>query len=97
MALVRLVKDLMREQETGRRWVPIVPDEARTFGMESLFPTRRHLLAAAARPTSRSTADLLLYYQEAENGQILNEGITEAGSMASSRPPPPRTPPTASP
>ncbi len=56
MAFVRLVKDLVRDKETGRRWVPIVPDEARTFGMESLFPSARHLLAARARRTSRSTA-----------------------------------------
>ncbi len=56
MAFVRLVKDLIRDKETGRRWVPIVPDEARTFGMESLFPSARHLLAARARRTSRSTA-----------------------------------------
>ncbi|MFK4184186.1 pyruvate dehydrogenase (acetyl-transferring), homodimeric type [Streptomyces sparsogenes] len=81
MAFVRLVKDLMRDRETGRRWVPIVPDEARTFGMESLFPTAGIYspLGQTYDPVDR---DQLLYYKEAANGQILNEGITEAGSMA---------------
>ena len=55
MAFVRLVKDLMRDKETGRRWVPIVPDEARTFGMESLFPSRASTRPRARR-TTRSTA-----------------------------------------
>ncbi|MDX3054315.1 pyruvate dehydrogenase (acetyl-transferring), homodimeric type [Streptomyces sp. NE06-03E] len=81
-ALVRLLKDLMREKETGRRWVPIVPDEARTFGMESLFPS-----AGMYSPHGQSyepvDRDMLLYYKEAQDGQILNEGITEAGCMAS--------------
>ncbi|MFC5724329.1 pyruvate dehydrogenase (acetyl-transferring), homodimeric type [Streptomyces gamaensis] len=81
MAFVRLVKDLMREKETGRRWVPVVPDEARTFGMESLFPS-----AGLYSPTGQTydpvDRDQLLYYKEAKDGQILNEGITEAGSLA---------------
>ncbi|GGO03789.1 hypothetical protein GCM10010116_07390 [Microbispora rosea subsp. aerata] len=82
MALVRLLKDLMKEPETGRRWVPIVPDEARTFGMESLFPTAKIYSPLGQRyePVDR---DLLLSYREATDGQILLEGITEAGSMAS--------------
>ncbi|MET8138718.1 pyruvate dehydrogenase (acetyl-transferring), homodimeric type [Sphaerisporangium sp. NPDC005288] len=81
MAFVRLVKDLMREKETGRRWVPIVPDEARTFGMESLFPSAGIYspLGQTYDPVDR---DMLMYYKEAADGQILNEGITEAGSMA---------------
>ncbi|HZG05088.1 MAG TPA: pyruvate dehydrogenase (acetyl-transferring), homodimeric type [Streptomyces sp.] len=81
MAFVRLVKDLMREKGTGARWVPIVPDEARTFGMESLFPTAGIYspLGQTYDPVDR---DQLLYYREAVDGQILNEGITEAGSMA---------------
>ncbi|GAA2443417.1 pyruvate dehydrogenase (acetyl-transferring), homodimeric type [Streptomyces macrosporus] len=81
MAFVRLVKDLMREKGTGARWVPIVPDEARTFGMESLFPTAGIYspLGQTYDPVDR---DQLLYYKEAVDGQILNEGITEAGSMA---------------
>ncbi|MFG2221826.1 pyruvate dehydrogenase (acetyl-transferring), homodimeric type [Streptomyces sp. NPDC048644] len=81
MAFVRLVKDLMRDKETGRRWVPIVPDEARTFGMESLFPTAGLYSPKGATydPVDR---DQLLWYKEATDGQILNEGITEAGSLA---------------
>ncbi|MCT2593251.1 pyruvate dehydrogenase (acetyl-transferring), homodimeric type [Streptomyces sp. N2-109] len=81
MAFVRLIKDLMRDKESGKRWVPIVPDEARTFGMESLFPSAGIYspLGQTYDPVDR---DQLLYYKEAENGQILNEGITEAGSMA---------------
>ncbi|WP_434588692.1 pyruvate dehydrogenase (acetyl-transferring), homodimeric type [Streptomyces sp. A5-4] len=81
MAFVRLMKDLMREKETGRRWVPIVPDEARTFGMESLFPSAGIYspLGQTYDPVDR---DQLMYYKEAKDGQVLNEGITEAGSMA---------------
>ncbi|WP_372406275.1 pyruvate dehydrogenase (acetyl-transferring), homodimeric type [Streptomyces luteireticuli] len=82
MAFVRLVKDLLREKETGRRWVPVVPDEARTFGMESLFPTAG-LYSPAGQTYDPVDRDQLLYYKEAKNGQILNEGITEAGSLAS--------------
>ncbi|HET6859519.1 MAG TPA: pyruvate dehydrogenase (acetyl-transferring), homodimeric type [Streptomyces sp.] len=81
MAFVRLMKDLMREKETGKRWVPIVPDEARTFGMESLFPSAGIYspLGQTYDPVDR---DQLMYYKEAKDGQVLNEGITEAGSMA---------------
>ncbi|MGY5126934.1 pyruvate dehydrogenase (acetyl-transferring), homodimeric type [Streptomyces nigrescens] len=81
MAFVRLIKDLMRDKETGKRWVPIVPDEARTFGMESLFPTAGLYSPKGATydPVDR---DQLLWYKEAKDGQILNEGITEAGSLA---------------
>ncbi|MEV8333433.1 pyruvate dehydrogenase (acetyl-transferring), homodimeric type [Streptomyces niveus] len=81
MAFVRLVKDLMRDKETGRRWVPIVPDEARTFGMEALFPSAGIYspLGQTYDPVDR---DQIMYYKEAKDGQILNEGITEAGSMA---------------
>ncbi|MFJ2776718.1 pyruvate dehydrogenase (acetyl-transferring), homodimeric type [Kitasatospora sp. NPDC087315] len=82
MAFVRLVKELMRDGATGHRWVPIVPDEARTFGMESLFPTAGIYspLGQTYDPVDR---DQLLHYKESATGQILNEGITEAGSMAS--------------
>ncbi|WP_431782154.1 pyruvate dehydrogenase (acetyl-transferring), homodimeric type [Streptomyces chumphonensis] len=81
MAFVRLVKDLMRDKETGKRWVPIVPDEARTFGMEALFPSAGIYspLGQTYEPVDR---DQLMYYKEAKDGQILNEGITEAGAMA---------------
>ncbi|QHF96460.1 pyruvate dehydrogenase (acetyl-transferring), homodimeric type [Streptomyces sp. NHF165] len=82
MAFVRLVKDLMRDKETGRRWVPVVPDEARTFGMESLFPSAG-IYSPRGQTYDPVDRDQLLYYKEAEDGQILNEGITEAGSVAS--------------
>ncbi|MFI0738753.1 pyruvate dehydrogenase (acetyl-transferring), homodimeric type [Streptomyces sp. NPDC021100] len=82
MAFVRLVKDLMREDGTGRRWVPVVPDEARTFGMESLFPSAG-LYSPSGQTYDPVDRDQLLYYREARDGQILNEGITEAGSLAS--------------
>ncbi|NLU69451.1 pyruvate dehydrogenase (acetyl-transferring), homodimeric type [Streptomyces sp. HNM0574] len=82
MAFVRLVKDLMREKETGRRWVPVVPDEARTFGMESLFPSAG-IYSPAGQNYEPVDRDQLLYYKELSSGQILNEGITEAGSLAS--------------
>ncbi|MEW9556512.1 pyruvate dehydrogenase (acetyl-transferring), homodimeric type [Nonomuraea sp. NPDC050783] len=82
MAFVRLVKELMREPGTGRRWVPIVPDEARTFGMESLFPTAK-IYSPLGQRYEAVDRDLLLSYKEAVDGQILLEGITEAGSMAS--------------
>ncbi|MGW1545079.1 pyruvate dehydrogenase (acetyl-transferring), homodimeric type [Streptomyces sp. NPDC002309] len=81
MALVRLVKDLMRDPESGRRWVPIIPDEARTFGMESLFPTAG-IYAPDGQTYDPVDADQLLHYREARNGQLIDEGITEAGSMA---------------
>ena len=81
MAFVRLVKDLMRDKETGKRWVPIVPDEARTFGMESLFPTAG-LYSPKGSTYDPVDRDQLLWYKEAKDGQILNEGITEAGSLA---------------
>ncbi|MFE2162720.1 pyruvate dehydrogenase (acetyl-transferring), homodimeric type [Streptomyces lydicus] len=81
MAFVRLVKDLMRDKETGRRWVPIVPDEARTFGMESLFPSAG-IYSPKGQTYEPVDRDQLMYYKEATDGQILNEGITEAGAMA---------------
>ncbi|UUN26478.1 pyruvate dehydrogenase (acetyl-transferring), homodimeric type [Streptomyces sp. FIT100] len=81
MAFVRLMKDLIRDKETGRRWVPIVPDEARTFGMESLFPSLG-IYSPKGQTYEPVDRDQLMYYREAKDGQILNEGITEAGSMA---------------
>ncbi|WP_060904145.1 pyruvate dehydrogenase (acetyl-transferring), homodimeric type [Streptomyces europaeiscabiei] len=81
MAFVRLVKDLVRDKQTGRRWVPIVPDEARTFGMESLFPSLG-IYSPKGQTYEPVDRDQLMYYKEAKDGQILNEGITEAGSMA---------------
>src|SRR5436309_3891625 len=82
MAYVRLLRDLLRDPTIGRRIVPIIPDEARTFGMESLFPQFR-IYAAHGQLYEPVDAKLLLAYTESQDGQILEEGITEAGSMAS--------------
>src|SRR6202049_4923851 len=82
MAFVRLLARLLRDKELGKLIVPIIPDEARTFGMESLFREvgiYSHV-GQLYDPVDRET---LLYYKEATNGQILEEGITEAGSMSS--------------
>ena len=82
MAFVRLLKDLMKDKEFGKRWVPIIPDEARTFGMDSLFPTAKIYSPHGQNYTSVDR-ELFLSYKEATNGQILHEGINEAGSVAS--------------
>ncbi|MFF3854744.1 pyruvate dehydrogenase (acetyl-transferring), homodimeric type [Micromonospora sp. NPDC002575] len=82
MAFVRLLKDIMKDKEFGRRWVPIIPDEARTFGMDSLFPTAKIYSPHGQRYTSVDR-ELFLSYKEATTGQILHEGINEAGSVAS--------------
>ncbi|NEB81732.1 pyruvate dehydrogenase (acetyl-transferring), homodimeric type, partial [Streptomyces sp. SID14478] len=81
MALVRLLKDLVRDKTSGKRWVPIIPDEARTFGMESLFPSLG-LYSPKGQTYDPVDRDQLMYYKESESGQILNEGINEAGSLA---------------
>ena len=82
MAFVRLLKDLMRDKEIGQRIVPIIPDEARTFGMDSHVPDAEDL--QPARPAYTSVdRDLMLAYKESTTGQILHEGINEAGSVAS--------------
>jgi pyruvate dehydrogenase E1 component len=82
MAFVRLLRDLMRDRKLGRRIVPIIPDEARTFGMESLFPEFK-IYAPHGQLYDPVDSKHLLAYREAQDGQILEEGITEAGSMAS--------------
>jgi pyruvate dehydrogenase E1 component len=82
MAFVRLLRDLMRDPAIGKRIVPIIPDEARTFGMESLFPQFK-IYAAHGQLYEPVDAAHLLAYVEAKDGQILEEGITEAGSMGS--------------
>ena len=81
MAFVRLLKDLMRDKEFGKRVVPIIPDEARTFGMDSFFPTIKIYNPHGQHYTSVD-ADLMLAYKESEQGQILHMGINEAGSTA---------------
>ena len=81
-AFTRLLRNLTRDESIGERIVPIVPDEARTFGMDSLF---RDIKIYAAKGQKYEPVDhhLLLSYTESADGQILEEGITEAGSMAS--------------
>jgi pyruvate dehydrogenase E1 component len=82
MAFVRLLRGLLRTPDFGPRVVPIVPDEARTFGMEGLFREFR-IYSPFGQRYEPVDAELLLSYSEGEDGQILEEGITEAGSMAS--------------
>jgi pyruvate dehydrogenase E1 component len=82
MAFVRLLRKLLKDKTVGRRIVPIIPDEARTFGMESLFREFRIYSALGQHYTPVDHA-VLMSYTEAKDGQILEEGITEAGSMAS--------------
>ncbi len=82
MAFVRMLKDLMKDKEIGWRFVPIVPDEARTFGMDSLFPTAKIYSPHGQKYTSVDS-ELVLSYKEDKKGVILHEGINEAGSTAS--------------
>jgi len=82
MAFVRLLTLMLRHPEIGRYVVPIVPDEARTFGMESLF-RQIGIYSPHGQLYRPVDQEMFLYYKEARDGQILEEGITEAGSMAS--------------
>jgi pyruvate dehydrogenase E1 component len=81
MAFVRLLRDLIRDKGIGPRIVPIVPDEARTFGMDSFFPTAKIYNPHGQRYTAVDRA-LILAYKESAQGQILHTGINEAGSVA---------------
>jgi len=81
MALVRIFKELLRDKEIGHRIVPIIPDEARTFGMDSWFPTLKIYNPSGQLYTSVD-AELMLAYRESQQGRILHEGINEAGSTA---------------
>jgi pyruvate dehydrogenase E1 component len=82
MVFVRLLSKLLRDKELGSLVVPIVPDEARTFGMEALF-RQVGIYSHAGQVYEPVDMDTLLYYKEASDGQILEEGINEAGSMSS--------------
>ena len=82
MAFVRLLKDLMRDKNIGARWVPIIPDEARTFGMDSLFPTAK-IYSPHGQTYTPVDRELFLSYKESTAGQILHEGINEVGSVGS--------------
>ncbi len=81
MAFVRLLRDLMRDKDFGPRVVPIIPDEARTFGMDSFFPTAKIYNPHGQHYTSVDQ-ELMLAYKESESGQILHVGINEAGSVS---------------
>ncbi|MDT5176045.1 MAG: pyruvate dehydrogenase component, partial [Mycobacterium sp.] len=82
MAIVRTFKELLRDKEIGKRIVPIIPDEARTFGMDSWFPSLK-IYNRNGQLYTAVDAELMLAYKESEIGQILHEGINEAGSTAS--------------
>ncbi len=80
-AFARLLRNLLRDPDIGSRIVPIIPDEARTFGLDALFREYK-IYAPFGQRYEPVDAELLLSYREASNGRILEEGITEAGSMA---------------
>ena len=82
MATVRVFKELLRDTHIGPRIVPIIPDEARTFGMDSWFPSLK-IYNRNGQLYTAVDAQLMLAYKESEKGQILHEGINEAGSCAS--------------
>ncbi|HEX6861647.1 MAG TPA: pyruvate dehydrogenase (acetyl-transferring), homodimeric type, partial [Thermoanaerobaculia bacterium] len=82
MVFVQMLTQLLKDKEIGKKIVPIVPDEARTFGMESLF-RQFGIYSHVGQLYEPVDKGMLLYYREATDGQILEEGITEAGSMAS--------------
>ena len=82
MVFTRVLRNLIRDKELGSRIVPIIPDEARTFGMDPLFK-EVGIYAALGQRYEPVDSDLVLSYREAKDGQVLEEGITEAGSMAS--------------
>ena len=82
MGIVRLLEKLCKDKRIGKQIVPIVPDESRTFGMEGMF-RQVGIYAHAGQLYEPADSDKVFYYKEAQDGQILEEGITEAGSMAS--------------
>ncbi|WP_169165052.1 pyruvate dehydrogenase (acetyl-transferring), homodimeric type [Cellulomonas taurus] len=81
MALVRLFKDLVKDKEFGHRLVPVIPDEARTFGLDSIFPSAK-IFNTNGQNYLAVDRDLMLSYKESESGQIMHTGINEAGSAA---------------
>ena len=82
MAVVRLLKDWMKDPEIGKRIVPIAPDEYRTFGMDSMFPSAK-VYNPGGQQYESVDRKLLLSYKESAQGQMLHEGISEAGALAS--------------
>ncbi len=82
MAFVRILNSLLRDKSIGKRIVPIVPDESRTFGMEGMF-RQYGIFSQVGQLYQPQDADQLMYYKEDKNGQVLQEGINEAGAMSS--------------
>ena len=82
MAFVRLLGILVKDENIGKRIVPIVPDESRTFGMEGMF-RQLGIYSQVGQLYTPQDADQLMFYKEDQNGQILQEGINEAGAMSS--------------
>ncbi|MCZ3388813.1 MAG: pyruvate dehydrogenase (acetyl-transferring), homodimeric type [Actinomycetia bacterium] len=82
MAFVRLLKDLLKDPEIGHRIVPIIPDEARTFGMDAMFPVQK-IYNPHGQTYVSVDRELMLSYKEATDGQLLHQGISEAGSVSS--------------
>jgi pyruvate dehydrogenase E1 component len=82
MAMVRLLQRLMNDKQIGHLIVPIVPDEARTFGMDALF-RKFGIYSHLGQRYEPADSDVVLFYREATDGQLIEEGITEAGAMAS--------------
>ena len=82
MAFVRILTALIRDKQIGKHIVPIVPDEARTFGMEGMF-RQVGIYSSKGQLYTPQDADQLMYYREDKKGQILEEGINEAGAFCS--------------
>jgi pyruvate dehydrogenase E1 component len=82
MAFVQMLTKLMRDKSLGQRIVPIVPDESRTFGMEGMF-RQFGIFSQVGQLYQPEDADQLMFYKESKSGQVLEEGINEAGAMAS--------------
>jgi len=82
MAFVQMLTKLMRDKSLGQRVVPIVPDESRTFGMEGMF-RQFGIFSQVGQLYNPQDADQLMFYKESKNGQVLEEGINEAGAMSS--------------
>ena len=86
MAFVRILTTLLKDPVLGKHIVPIVPDESRTFGMEGMF-RQYGIWNPHGQKYTPADADQLMFYKESENGQILQEGINEAGGMSNWIPP----------
>lgn len=81
MALVRMIKDMVKDKEFGYRVVPIIPDEARTFGLDAMFPTAK-IFNTLGQHYTAVDHEMLLSYKESTKGQLMHTGITESGSTA---------------